>query len=70
MAERLKYASSGPHDASPHGAPRQPPRHDFAEGLRAAVERPKAVASAFYRRRKRTKADEDFECRKYPGVFD
>ena len=58
-----------PLDYSPHGAPRQEPRRNFEEGLRQAVARPKAVQSAFYRR-KRTKQDDQFERRKFPGVFD
>ena len=71
MNQPLKRIEGGaiPLDYSPHGAPRQEPRRDFEEGLRQAVARPKAIQSKFYRR-KRTKADDAFERRKFPGVFD
>ncbi len=64
MDERLPFASGQPLTDA------ERPQRTFEQGLREAVARPKAVQSAFYRRRKRTKADEAFERRKYPGMFD
>lgn len=70
MVHKLPYASSFPFDYSPYGAPRQPRHRSLETAIREAEQTQKERRNNFYRRRARTPADEAFERRKYPGMFD
>lgn len=63
-----KFVSGAtPLDYSPHGAPRQAQRPSAADVFRRAAQ---ARLEKRHKGRPRTKQDEQFERRKYPGVFD